>query len=45
MPKFAMWASPQSCARIPVRGVVATSAAKIAAAPRKNANGEASMRP
>ena len=40
-PKFAKWASPQACNRIPVLGMVARSAAMIAAAPRKNANGSA----
>jgi hypothetical protein len=45
MPKFATWASPQSCTRMPVRGLVARSEAITAAAPRKKANGDSDIRP
>ena len=44
VPKFARWQSPQACTHSPVVGVSARSAAMIAAAPRKNANGEARIR-
>ena len=44
-PKFDRWASPQSCTLIPERGVAARSAAMISAPPRKNVNGETSIRP
>ena len=44
-PKFDRWASPQSWTVIPARGVGARSAAMISAAPRKNVNGETSIRP
>ena len=44
-PKLDRWASPQVCARKPETGVRARSAAMTAAAPRKNVNGETSMRP
>ena len=45
MPKFERWASPHACTRSPDSGVFARSIAMIAAAPRKNVNGEASIRP
>ena len=44
-PKFDRCASPQSWASRPDRGVPARSAAISAAAPRKKANGEVSIRP
>jgi hypothetical protein len=44
-PKFDTCASPQSWTLIRDRGVGARSAAMIKAAPRKNANGESSIRP
>ena len=44
-PKFERWASPQACTRNPEDGVVARSEAITSAAPRKNVNGETSMRP
>ncbi len=44
VPKFARWQSPEACTQIPVAGVSARSAAMIAAAPRKNANGDARIR-
>ena len=44
-PKFDRWASPQSCTLMPDRGVDSRSAAMISAAPRKNVNGETSIRP
>ena len=44
-PKLHRWASPQSCTVRPERAVVARSDAMISAAPRKNANGETSIRP
>ena len=44
-PKFDRWASPHSCTVTPDRGVPARSAAMIAAAPRKNVNGDTSIRP
>jgi hypothetical protein len=43
-PKFDRWASPQSCTRSADCGVGARSAAMIAAAPRKKANGDVAMR-
>ena len=45
MPKFVRCASPHSWACSPVRGPAARSAAIRYAPPRKNANGETSMRP
>ncbi len=45
MPKFDRCASPQSCTVNPVRGVAARSDAMINAPPRKNANGDSSIRP
>ena len=44
-PKFERWASPHAWTRSPDWGVFARSIAMIAAAPRKNVNGEASIRP
>jgi hypothetical protein len=44
-PKFDRCASPHSCTRIFDTGVLARSAAMISAAPRKKANGDASIRP
>ena len=44
-PKFDRCASPQSCTLMSDRGVAARSAAMISAAPRKNVNGESSIRP
>ncbi len=44
-PKFEMCASPQTCTTRPELGVSARSAAITAAAPRKNVNGVASIRP
>jgi hypothetical protein len=44
-PKLSRCASPDSCTVNPAVGVVARSCAITAAAPRKNASGEASMRP
>ena len=44
-PKFDRCASPHIWARSPLTGVAARSAAMIAAAPRKNVNGETSIRP
>ena len=44
-PKFDRCASPHACTVKPDRGVVARSEAIINAAPRKNANGEVSIRP
>ena len=44
-PKFARCASPHSWASSPESGVGARSAAMIAAAPRKKANGEVAIRP
>ena len=44
-PKFERCASPHSCACSPERGAPARSAAMMYAAPRKNANGEVSIRP
>ncbi len=45
MPKFDRCASPQSWTVNPVRGVAARSDAMISAPPRKNANGDSSIRP
>ena len=45
MPKFVRCASPHSWACSPVRGPAARSAAIRYAPPRKNANGDTSMRP
>jgi hypothetical protein len=45
VPKFDRCASPQSCTLRPEVGVRARSPAMIAAAPRKNENGETSIRP
>jgi hypothetical protein len=44
-PKFDRCASPHAWTRSPDWGVVARSMAMIAAAPRKKAKGEASIRP
>jgi hypothetical protein len=44
-PKFDRCASPQDCTWNPERGIPARSAAMIRAAPRKNVNGETSIRP
>ncbi len=44
-PKFERWASPQICALIPERGVPERSDAITRAAPRKNVNGDTSIRP
>ena len=44
-PKLARCASPHSCTRSPEAGVVARSAAIGSAAPRKNVNGDTSIRP
>jgi hypothetical protein len=44
-PKFDACASPHNCAVIPVCAVAAGADAMISAEPRKNANGEASIRP
>ena len=44
-PKFIKWQSPHACALFPSVGVFAKSLAMIAAEPRKNANGDASIRP
>ena len=44
-PKLDRWASPQTWALRPDRGVVAKSEAMISAAPRKKVNGETSIRP
>ena len=44
-PKLARCASPQAWTRSPVAGVPARSSAMITAEPRRNANGEASIRP
>ncbi len=45
LPKLLTWASPHACTVRPVTGVVARSAAMMAAPPRKKANGEAAIRP
>jgi hypothetical protein len=45
IPKFDRCASPQAWTVIPVTGAGARPVAMISAPPRKNANGEASIRP
>ena len=44
LPKLLRWQSPQDCTTIPLAGVAARSAAMTAAAPRRNASGEARIR-
>ena len=45
IPKFERWQSPQASTSIPLLGDEPRSAAITAADPRRNANGEAAMRP
>src|SRR5436190_2554547 len=44
-PKFSRWASPHAWTSIPLVGVDARSCAMIAAAPRKHAKGDSTIRP